>query len=863
MTEQREKVAGPDLDRAGIDAAFVVRAAGQLLDAVNRDALHAGLASLRNELERRMNLAWQIEFGEIGPGQREDFDAHLAAVWSELACMVACSILHDQLDPEEDTGSQADRPAVTVLNVTEVLVGVGLGAPGGGILDAGETRQCAEGSLLPHALELFASYAVTKLAAGVDRVWYPHARTAIARYVETLGDDMRSERWKIHFLLAALYDLARTPAETPKLGTLVAGLGGLNGSHDFGSDDAQLARTLAHLPTVRNLGMHLVAGGKPAGSYDAVSEILDEIESRCGDCLSPDGCQDQAGGCAARADDDAPYCTVLIDTYLRFMEHLWSTVLNPAPLDHAILVAEGRSRRGSRRLADRLLSLRCNRFAAYRRQDDREYLRTVFDREEYAGLPNRISSWLLTKIPVTPDASDSPTVDVRATFTELGLEPTTVLNAIFRTLDDPNEPIPASTRVPLWMELADSCADFGFLAAEADALEGHREDCETLYSMSKSPERAATAVDARAKAAGRHAAVLAAAGRFDQAVERLEADRITDLRLYLTFHGMRTVDTEAGTTVAQDLVALRDVLGQVDTAEEGERGSEDRDPSAADLVTLRRRADSLGQLVAARTTMDLNQEAPSIETLRGRAEGVECPIAYLWSSSRGAHLLCVPQQEPVRYAEFGENLSSTSLEILLAEARAREATGDNRAQNWERLLATCLDRGLGETLAQAAPEGRCILVPFGAWRSVPVHLAAHISAETTPQDAAIPVISYAITGSTTASRPSPGTYRDRPAVIMTDLASGSTPAPWIADYVNAECRMVTTLLGPQATVLSGPAAGGLTLAGFLRAYPQCAVVHLSIHGSETGQDTPGRSGSDAATPDAEQPGPGPRKGNGS
>jgi hypothetical protein len=813
------------LEALGFDRTFIDDL-GMRLTGAATVALPAEIATLRVDVRRRAGLAWQMRFASPADETAAPFAVAADRAWRELTTALALTVLHDL-----HAGEPGPQQAAAVLDAADVLLAAALGSSTTSLGDAPEEAVPPDGSLLAHALELFAQACAAELAAGAGPARLASFAGAVRRYAVTAVSADDHHRMAAHLMLAVLFDHVDTPAETQRLAEIVAALPSIHTLPPFEDPPHWVEAS----PTARNLRVFLETWRTTGDSYDTVTVALDEIENLCGACLAPGGCEDTTGGCARR-DDDAPYCTALLVTYLRALQSLWTVVRSPESLDHAVTVAEGRSRGGRRDMSDVLLDLRCGRFAAYRRQDDREYLSRIFDRADYTALPTWVPGWLLADVSGTTEAGmASAAVVLRPAFGTLGLDADTVLNALFATLDDSKWRRHPRWRLPVWLDLARRCAEQGYPDAELDALEAHRELCDQLYREQDRSEVREVAVEARAAAGPLHAARLAQAGRFAEAVDRLEDEVRNDLRLT---HAFDRTNLRPPCPLTADREELAEAETQLSAAP-GEPGS---------TMALRRRVHLLRDRIAARSVPDPGPGPGSLDLVRGRASSLGCPVLYLWSSEVGGHLLAVTPEtgpEPVRYFDLGPELSTGTLDLLihdLADARsARDA-----AKAYEEILRECLSRGLGAALALAAPHGRAVLVPSGRWRAIPLHVAGEIdptpggpTQDATADGVRVPVLSYAASGVPTAAAPSTATLPDRPSVIMTDLAAGSMPDRAVAAIVDLECRLLEAHLGAQVTLLSGPAAAGQSLAGFLRSHLDCGVVHLSIHGSERAEDRRG------------------------
>lgn len=583
------------------------------------------------------------------------------------------------------------------------------------------------------------------------------------------------------------------------------------------------------LPTVRNMLLHLeVEEAVDPDSYESVSEALDLIETRCSACVQVVACSEPRSGCDVdNGSELALSCVWLLRTYLVCLENLWWMTRTPEPLDLAVALAQARLPPEPGEISLDELNLRCVRYKAYQREDDRSYLSSIFESEDYSLLRERHIEWLSTPL---HDQSD--------TIESLGLQVESCISKLLKASRDLTD-APPVVRLELVTRIAQMASDRGLPMLTESALDLHHELYDDLYRLSGLSARTSQVIRANRNVPQLHAAVLAASGKIGASIERLELDRVNDLRDDLTFWGFRFRDIQKDPNLASDYLELQKLQRQYESILPSALGDIAQAASTAERVALRRRIDALKDRIASMTGLPSYRNPVKVEAVQQRASSAGVTVIYLWSTSDALHLACIASDGKLSYRIGSTKLDLANVASMVGRYRAARAefrASSTRAARYtftgeiRKLVDSCFLGGLSELLEQLVePTGECVLVRVGDWNFVPLHLGAHLS----NGRYFAPIVSYAPFGVATAPKPDYGQLPALPSLVLADLIPSSS-LPWAV----IEGEIVARILNTATATTSESASAFSRLNSFLQTTKSPGVVHIAAHASLEEPDRP-------------------------
>lgn len=735
----------------------------------------------------------------------------IAEWWCELAAHVAVCILTGQ-------SVQTDEQLRKSLLISDLLLGSAFEPHASGLGKINSSTSLTDSWRVYSALECFIQYCIEYVRRTHDLEIYRAAFSAGSVYVASVKEHGQFQHYvPAHLALVKTIEVLPEMAEATDLADAVHAFS-VNGSAralEFSIDTPSAAM---NLPTVRNYKVHLEA--ETLRRNDSVKDIqgaLDLIEMSCAACVMGGVCSEKSSGCADQQPENrAESCNWLLETYIRCLSDLFRHVRAKEPLDYAVSVACGRLIGGSR--APLAIRLQMIRLRMYRTEEDRAFLEEVFKSKDLATFTSVVLMALLEDLP-----GDRP----QRMFDALNIRGLEVVKAMYGICADNHSPIAVNLRLQILWTIAKESIVLNEDAEALRALELHWQIFEEVFRLSGLKGQEQSIVGIRQDAGPLHADLLARSGNVPSAIERLEIDRLVDLREDLTFLGGRLREQVLGSEGLTLLHRLRGLDGRYDQLlsenEEAIFGSD----RIVERLGLRRSINDLRDKISHLGGMPTFRNPATIDDVQRRVEENGIPVVYLWSTSvRGG--MAVVTRDGIEYEDLGKRMGMSELathfdkiQILRASYRYNPSRLVRRdlSNLMLDLLKIASDSPMYDALSRLDD---CLVVPVDAWHGVPLHALTHLNADL---GRAFPILSYSATGTATASAPDTATSENGSCLVLANPGEQGS----LLDWAVCEGLSIVAKLGIRTTMIEGTDITIEAITRWFDAHPGCFSLHMAGH----------------------------------
>jgi hypothetical protein len=567
--------------------------------------------------------------------------------------------------------------------------------------------------------------------------------------------------------------------------------------------------------TVRNALLHLRASPVlRRRDPEEVDGLLDKFEREAGDCLDSNGCLVMTGGCTRSRRPQA--CEWMLRSYCSLMTAYADNTRTVEPLDASIELCETRQIGAETGLN---IELRIVRYVRHRSDEDRRFLHSELERVPLADRPYPLLRLLLEELPGDDD---------KLLCDDLGIPIPDVTSNLQARATDATAPLTVAGRLNLLLQCADvlEASDHDGLALEALAC--HWEQFDDLFQLSGVRAARRQLADSRQRSGPLHAELLARAGRHREAVERLEKDRLVQLREEFTFFGARFRELALGIDNLTILEEVRSAAERLDYI-----------AATTDVMVLGKaqaeQAELRDTIIRGRLALSADGQLPSqrwpasFDAVSTRARNCGAPVTYLWSTRRRGNALVVRADGDSGYVDLDAGLSAPEVGSALDRFRAsleiysRHASGRNRALVTDavaRVVAYLRESdGLGRLLRD---ESDLVIVPVGDWHGFPLHALSHEqTADISPAR-----LRYAPLGSSLQGTPPRGPRADKPSLVVANPQTGQSQLRW----ATVERHLIEHVI-PSCSSLEGDDATVEVMTDWFAQATGCRLLHVAGHAS--------------------------------